>query len=1123
MSLHAHKKIHNQVYRMSPLVKEPLRKTPYALSDKKKTSVDKSFTRQMGKDFYKGMSNYENMKSLIFGANQIYDRPFFRNKAIQPTRYLESFKIDPVKAKDFILNNISDCTEIVEYGAFNEQIELYLKREYILSKQMTSYDYATKVGVKNGYTIELNPSLVSCNIISIPNPSEFSVGEKVALKSLDFISKPLNDYKQKLIEAFNKQARDRLRMLKGDDSLDDIVSLDNFHDQVQNITPLDSEYSFVTINGNIYNYSLDANGNVDESSEEKYNIEIGFKIANTALNLVDEFVNDSNTLWVKYKNSNGVMKIRHISFSLDDITNVSDKKYRLSQDLKWKAHHYEGVSGKLWKLAMKQDGFISISKPQLEYNQKKQLKESLERAKAKGEKLSEVEEDFLEENKDLESDKVKKEYKGKLKKIREEDDSKVELEKTLPHDQKLKDPIDDLQRFFRYSEGLVKDIVENEDVLEFSTQMICTLVPFLRKDIRENKRWQLFLWGFFRFFDSICKFGDDMELAKVHNFRVTPSGRNVLDGYPRYRIKAIKKNYKADKIEHPCFISSEAGLSNPCLYLQRPDFSKSTSSERVKGVFHRVNQWVLDLDVFFNYKSSYTSKGRYNYYFLDEEAIKQWKGIKKDKEFDKKQEEARKKMFIESFIRKEMFGGATKEEAEIKAEIAWQKKLKQEANQPQGPVDKQKEKERLQNSLLNPTLLSKDRKELKKIDISIWENSIEEFISYKKNFTCSFLVATKEEASAYELTTGQKWFNDGTKGISKVECFNYGYAKDSKGNELLDEPITNPVSFTLDEFEANYGSLKEQQKLALLVEQIHKPKKAKLGAWDKATNKSVTTEDFIVEELGDDELNHCAYPFIDSNGIPRPYHWEAFSEAKHMKDSDSLYSTDYQQAYYLPMPLDLWYRVPYVAKLEVHPMMMYSWYHYEVTTKKAYWWAKVLGVVLVVVGIVGMYYDQWWSGLAFSTGIKLLQATQILPNDSIFNTFVAIVSIAMGGGFDYQGLVNGGMSGTTAGLVVAANVASVANTMYGAYTNLSLEQEAKKYQTRIDELDKQTKELKDQVDETWGNGGVNLTAYDVVGDNGSEIERMYRLLAGENLFGDSIYQAYFSSDGVYNDYERFKN
>lgn len=142
-------------------------------------------------------------------------------------------------------------------------------------------------------------------------------------------------------------------------------------------------------------------------------------------------------------------------------------------------------------------------------------------------------------------------------------------------------------------EDFFSQLQNNKLVKDFYVRMVIDLRYFMLKDIREDKYWQKYLLAFFKFFEKYVSISSDISnaIGSVIEIQNTDS---------KYRIKMAKKYVKDRQIKKKCFLSVEPNHYKTCLYLNVPDYTRSTPEEKAKGIYKDYIQYILDYAYFFD-------------------------------------------------------------------------------------------------------------------------------------------------------------------------------------------------------------------------------------------------------------------------------------------------------------------------------------------------------------------------------------------------------------------------------------------------------------------------------------------------------------------------------------------
>lgn len=198
------------------------------------------------------------------------------------------------------------------------------------------------------------------------------------------------------------------------------------------------------------------------------------------------------------------------------------------------------------------------------------------------------------------------------------------------------------------------------------------------------------------------------------------------------------------------------------------------------------------------------------------------------------------------------------------------------------------------------------------------------------------------------------------------------------------------------------------------------------------------------------------------------------------------------------MPVKLWRKVPYVAKVAVFQSTLFLYYQYSWEEKKGTILGKIGGVVLAIIGIVVIVFN-FYNPAAWGWGLSLIGSGTALLGAMLNNQVLSRIGSIIG---IIGGLV-GGISGLSGSLLQQfAGVMAIVGSVVVSWNFLT----AMKNEQVLKNLAEKTKEETDKIKkegktyEDYKKGFLNLTKYNIDIDTGEGIEDMYTVATAQHCY-----------------------
>lgn len=528
-----------------PIVDDPLKKTKYYKSNVLKNDIQKAFTRKMIQNHYDGMSNKENMKDLIQSANTLFENPImFHRTTFGRKIETMNYSFDKSALERYLRYLFPDFHSLIDYTYGDSDNRIADK--YLIRMQLNSFNSKTRVGIYDNYYVDTTDD-IAFEIIGEfnPDPSKYTLTREES----DKIRKRIKDLKKKLLTSNSKVTItaeiNKLQKLLNEKA----VPHKNHFEIGQRIPP-----SFLGIVVNLEAYFDEKvfapmikefhklwNISFDDPDEElRYyikSVSTSYNHPNSSVTIVAHFY------WNSLPNGYELTYTTEIPNVLLNLDKLFERKELiwveyLSNRGSYEIKYFEENDNILKKTPM----VMRIS--------------SLLPLKGEG------------------ADKKDKYWRAVMLKS-----SYLDNKKKKPSFQRQDTP------------DLYTQLQDEDKIKSAKLLMTLNLTPTFLKKHRDQKEWQMYFKAVVKYFELITDYTDDLRTTGKLNIKIPNS-------IASYRIRVAKKSIKSNVIYKKMFISTEPYWYKPCLYLNLPDYSKSTSEERSKGIFHYYDQYIFDLYYF---------------------------------------------------------------------------------------------------------------------------------------------------------------------------------------------------------------------------------------------------------------------------------------------------------------------------------------------------------------------------------------------------------------------------------------------------------------------------------------------------------------------------------------------
>lgn len=351
--------------------------------------------------------------------------------------------------------------------------------------------------------------------------------------------------------------------------------------------------------------------------------------------------------------------------------------------------------------------------------------------------------------------------------------------------------------------------------------------------------------------------------------------------------------------------------------------------------------------------------------------------------------------------------------------------------------------------------------------------------------------ATEAEVANFEYWQNQKWYNTGV--INPKVVFKY-FANKLWREETL---YLHPFKSHLEQIQDKLKEIRDANPTNVDSEGI--------------SHSSILTESNERNKV----LQGIHLYSIDDMDIIPP-----LLDTKKVIETFPTYDLSYLYKYIPPMPTLLWYRTPYIAKLEIFLSQLWIDLQFSYVVKVGTFFSKILGLVLVIVGTILMNYFggnpflmKFGQSLIFSgMGMQISQLGGVFK---IVGLIMAIQSIIATSGGSVAGFLKALGENT---VITASQLISVVSSGFDIVLSTLTTEENARLKAFLEASDEEKKKIDEEINEMLG--AVPLRLFDVNADMMSNIDTFY-----ETMYGTPLYDGYdllYETNQSMTDYDRLK-